>query len=331
MRARLRDESGFSLMEFLISASLLVLVLGTALLPFQVAQNHERNTQNSNDSLSNARTTLDYFEHQLRNVAGQSQLINRATAYDLVFETVDPGTKPAGSQNSRNLMRVRYCLDTTNAPATANSGLLWEQKLTWTTAAVPASLPNANTCPDTTWGVRRIVARNVTNKATAPAPPSTASVTKRGAATSLFSYYPAPASNPPTIAELNLITQIRIDLFTDQSPTDRPYETELTTGAFLRNQNGLPTASFTGTPSAVAGSKQMTLNGSASSDPESLPLTFRWCDVTTVATCDDTTKVGSGALYTYTAPAAGVRKILLQVFDAGGLETDSGPTNVTAP
>jgi hypothetical protein len=81
----------------------------------------------------------------------------------------------------------------------------------------------------------------------------------------------------------------------------------------------------------VTGTKQNTLNAAASSDPENLPLTFRWCDVTSNATCDDTTKVGSGVLYTYTAPAAGTRRILLQVFDAGGLETDSGPTNATAP
>jgi hypothetical protein len=316
-------------MELLIAASLLILVLGTALVPFQVAQNQERNTQNGNDSLSNARTTLDYFEHQLRNVAGQSQLINRATSYDLVFETVDPGTKPSGSQNTRNLMRLRYCLDTTNPPATADSGSLWEQRLTWTTAAVPSAMPSAASCPDTTWGTsRRVAARNVTNKAVAAAGTS---VTRRSVQTPLFTYYPAPVANPPTLTELNLITQIRVDLFTDQSPTDRPYETELTTGAFLRNQNGAPTAIFVATPSTVVGSKQMTLNAAASVDPENLPLTFRWCDVTSVATCDDTTKIGSGVLYTYTAPAAGTRRILLQVFDAGGLETDSGPTNVVAP
>ncbi|MEA2351656.1 MAG: hypothetical protein QOH38_1375 [Thermoleophilaceae bacterium] len=327
MRQRLRDESGFSLMELLIAASLLVLVLGTALVPFQVAQTTERNTQNGNDGLTNARTTLDFLEHQLRNIAGQSQLMNRASSYDLVFETVNPGTKPAGSQNTRNLMRVRYCLDTTNAPATTASASLWEQKLTWTTAAVPSSMPVASACPDNAWGTKRLAARYITNMTVAASSPK---VTRRTATAPLFAYYPAPAGNPPTTAELNLITQIRVDVFTDRDPTDRPFETELASGVFLRNQNGAPTASFTATPGAT-GTKQITLNAAASSDPENLPLTFRWCDVTSNATCDDTTKVGSGVLYTYTAPAAGTRRILLQVFDAGGLETDSGPTNVTAP
>ena len=38
-------------------------------------------------------------------------------------------------------------------------------------------------------------------------------------------------------------------------------------------------------------------------DPEGLPLSYRWCDVTTQTLCDDTTRIGSGVLYTYTAPA----------------------------
>ena len=60
-------------------------------------------------------------------------------------------------------------------------------------------------------------------------------------------------------------------------------------------------------------------------------MTYRWCDVTTVSLCDNTTAVGTGVLYTYTAPAAGNRSILLQVFDSGGLENDAGPTTVVAP
>lgn len=326
---RLRDESGWSLMEFLFAAALMVLVLGTALIPFQVFQTTDRDQQNTNDALDNARTTLDYFTHQLRNVAGQSQLINRATSYDIVFETVNAGTKPAGSQNARNLTRVRYCLNTTTAPNTVTNAQLYEQRLTWTTAAVPSSMPNANACPDSAWGTStRVAASYVTNRATTA---TGVGVTRRAAEAPLFSFYPVPASNPPTTAQLQAITQIRVDLFTDRRPTERPFETELATGVFLRNQNGSPTASFTWAAGGAAGSKKVTLNAAASSDPENLPLTFRWCDVTTVTTCDETTKVGSGVLYTYTAPVAGTRKILLQVFDNGGLETDSQNNSVVAP
>jgi type II secretory pathway pseudopilin PulG len=326
---RLRDESGWSLMEFVFAAALMVLVLGTALTPFQVFQTTDRDQQNTNDALDTARTTLDYFTHQLRNVAGQSQLINRASSYDIVFETVDSGAKPAGSQNTRNLMRVRYCLNTTTAPSSVTSARLYEQKLTWTTAAVPSSMPNANACPDAAWGTTtRAAADFITNRATSA---TAAGVTRRAAEAPLFAFYPVPASNPPTAAQLQAITQIRMDLFVDRSATERPFETELASGVFLRNQNGPPTATFTAVAGGAVGSKKITLNATGSSDPENLPLTYRWCDVTTVTTCDDTTKVGTGVLYTYTAPVSGTRKILLQVFDNGGLETDLQNNNVTAP
>jgi hypothetical protein len=308
-------------MEVQVASALLAVVLGAAIAPFVMLQKTDRVTQNQNDSQDNARTTLDTLQHQLRNVAGQGQLINRASAYDLVYETVDQTAKPAGSKNDRNIMRVRFCLDTTNVPSSVTRGVLWEQKLKWTTAGVPSSMPSSTLCPDTTWGTtRRVVADYITNKTT---------TTLRPAVAPLFAFYPAPSATPTT-AELQAITQVRVDLFTDRRLTEGPHESELTSGVYLRNQNGHPTASFTATP-GTTGTKQIILNAGASTDPENLPLTYRWCDVTTVTTCDDSTKVGSGVQYTYTAPVAGVRKILLQVFDLGGLETDAGPTNATAP
>lgn len=309
-----------SLMEVTLGAAMLSVMLGAAIAPFIGLQKSDRVTQNANDQQDNARTTLDTLQHQLRNIAGQSQLINRAASYDLVYETVDTKAKPSGSKNDRNVMRVRYCLDTTTAPASVSRGVLWEQELRWTTATVPSSMPNAASCPDASWGTRTLAADYITNKTT---------TTKRPAAAPLFAYYPAPSATPTT-TELQAITQVRVDLFTDRRITESPLESELTSGVYLRNQNGQPTASFTATP-GTSGTKQITLNAAASTDPENLPLTYRWCDVTSNATCDDSTKVGTGMNFTYTAPATGTRKILLQVFDLGGLEADAGPTNVTAP
>ncbi|MEA2374528.1 MAG: hypothetical protein QOD53_991, partial [Thermoleophilaceae bacterium] len=298
LRARLStvgDERGWTLAEVLIASAMLIAVLGAALAPLEVFQRTSRVTANANDSLDNVRNTGDNLAHQLRNVAGQSQLVNRAAANDLVFETIDSTPKPSGSQNDRNIMRVRYCLDTTNAPASVTNGRIWEQDLRWTTAAVPVSLPSAALCPDTTWAgsTRHVVADGITNQNTS---------TTRPAVANLFTYF--PAASP-----LTSITSVRFDVFTDRAPLESPRETELTSGVSLRNQNGAPTASFT-TAAGAAGSKQITLNAGASSDPESLPMTYRWCDTTTVTTCDNTTKIGSGVLYTYTAPATGTRKIL---------------------
>jgi type II secretory pathway pseudopilin PulG len=313
MIARLGDEAGFTLMEALIASALLIVVLGAALAPFELLHRTARTTDNQNESQDNARNALAGIVRNLRNTSGQNQLVNLAGSYDMVVETVDPGSKPAGSQNSRNLMRVRYCLDTTSAGSSLTRGRIWEQSFKWTAATPPSTLPSAS-CPDTTWGSSsRIVADYVTNKATSA---------KRPAAAPLFSYFPSATS-------LDTITSIRVTLYSDRSWTQAPGETELTSGILLRNQNGSPTASFTATP-GVAGSQKVTLNAGTSTDPEGLPLTYRWCDVTTVTTCDDTTRVGTGVLYTYTSPVAGTRQIQLQVFDVGGLQSIANLT-VTTP
>lgn len=297
---RLREERGWSMMEVTVTGAMLSLVLGAALAPFQVLQRVDRVTQNQNDSQDNARNTVDSLAHQLRNVMGQTQLIDRANPYDVVFETVDPRFKPAESDNARNLMRVRYCLDTSNAPADASHGRLWEQDLRWTSASDPSTIPGA-ACPDLTFGTRRIVADNITNRISGQDRP-------------LFSY--SPGTSP-----LASITSIRIDLYTDQNPNEAPRETRLTSGVYLRNQNGAPSASATVTPTGLP--RQVTLNGSTSSDPENLPLTYRWCDLSTTSTCDEGTNAGEGQLFTYTLPgASGARNMVLEVFDAGGLESD---------
>ena len=308
-----------TLMEVMMAAALLVVVLGAAIAPFDVLHKTERRTVNQNESQDSARNALAIITRDLRNTSGQNRLINLANPYDMVIETVDPTSKPVGSQNARNLMRVRYCLDTTSSEASLVRGKLWQQNLKWTTAAPPSTMPSA-TCPDTAWGTRQILADHVTNRATAS---TGGQGSKRSSQAALFSYFPNANS-------LDTITSIKVNLYTDKAWTEAPVETELSSGVLLRNQNGAPTASFTATPGA-AGSSKITLNANTSTDPEGLPLTFRWCDVTTQTLCDDTTRIGTAILYTYTAPAAGTRQIQLQVFDVGGLQATAGPLSVTAP
>ena len=309
----LRDQSGMTLMEVTIAAALLVVVLGAAITPFQLLHRTERRTVNQNESQDNARNVMALMMRNLRNTSGQNQLVNLASPYDMVIETVDQSAKPAGSQNARNLMRARYCLDTTTQGASLVRGRIWEQTYKWTTATPPSTLPSAS-CPDTAWGESRIVADHVTNKAT---------WSRRTAAAPLFTYYPNASS-------LDTITSVRVTLYSDRDWNQAPQETELTSGILLRNQNGSPTASFNATPGAV-GSQKITLNANTSTDPEGLPLSYRWCDVTTQPLCDDTTRIGTNVLYTYTAPTTGTRQIKLQVFDVGGLQATAGPLTVTVP
>lgn len=300
-----------SLAEVLIVSVLLVVVLGAALAPFEAMLKVDRRTHAQNDTQRNARGAAAAVVFNLRNLAGQSQLVERATAYDLVFETVDRKAKPSGSQNARNIMRVRYCLNTTAPAASASNGQLWEQTLRWTTAAVPAAMPSAASCPDIFWAgsERRKLSAGITNRV-------------NGQNRSLFAYYPAGAT-------LTQITSIRFDSYTDMDSTDVVQESRLTTGVLLRNQNGAPTASVA---TANTGSRQVRFDATAS-DPESLPLTYRWCDLTANAVCDDVTRVGTSQSYTHTFPAGTsgtTRSMRLVVTDAGGLEVFV-PFNVTVP
>jgi hypothetical protein len=310
---RLRDQRGYTLMEAMLASALFVVVLGAALVPMEMLNRTQRVTTGQNESQDNARNAMTLITRALRNTSGQNQLVNLATPYDLVIETVDTTPKPTGSQNARNLMKVRYCLDT-GSSGTLTDGQLWEQRLKWTSATPPTIMPSA-ACPDPNWGSeRRIVASHLTNQATHA---------KRASQKPVFTYFPNGAT-------LDTITSIRVSLYSDRDWDREPRETELTSGVLLRNQNGAPTASFTAAP-GVAGSRKITLNAGFSTDPEGLPLTFRWCDVTTNSLCDDTTAIGTGILYTYTAPVVGTRKIVLQAFDVGGLQATAGPLTVTAP
>lgn len=309
----LREQGGFTLAEVMMAAALMLVVLGAALTPFELLHRNERVTTQQNEAQDNARQTVGLIARNLRNTSGQNQLVNLASPYDLVVETVDATPKPSGSQNARNLMRVRYCLDTTSTGSSLTNGAIWEQAYKWTTSVPPSAMPSVS-CPDAAWGSRRIIATHITNRAT---------WSKRTAAAPLFTYFPNAAS-------LDTITSVRVRVYSDRDWTQNPPETELTSGILLRNQNGSPTASFDATP-GVAGSKKITLNAGTSTDPEGLPLTYRWCDVTTQTLCDDTTRVGTGVLYTYTAPVIGPRKIQLQVFDVGGLQAIAGPLTVNAP
>jgi type II secretory pathway pseudopilin PulG len=312
--ARLRDESGWTLAELIVSSALLSVVLAAAITPFVVMGRTDRVTQDQNDAQDNARNTMAEMARKLRNVSGQNQLVNLAGPYDVMMETVDPIPPPVGSANARNLMKVRYCLDTASSGASLTNGRIWEQVSRWTTAGVPTTLPGT-ACPDSSWGTsRRILADHVTNRATS---------STRPAAAPLFTYFPSSSN-------LDTLTAIRVSLFVDARWNEAPRESELTSGIFLRNQNGAPTASFTVTAGSP-GTRKLTLNGGTSTDPEGLPLVYRWCDTTTSSVCDSATKVGTGVLYTYTAPAAGARKIVLQVFDVGGLQAAAGPLTVTAP
>jgi type II secretory pathway pseudopilin PulG len=304
MRSRLASESGFSLMELLMAMTLMIVVLGATLSPFDAFQRTAATTQLQNEAQDNVRLTTEAMARALRNVQAQSQAIERASSSDLVFQTTDHLPKPGGSSNAGNIMRVRYCLDAANA----SDGRLIRQVQRWTTSSPPASLPSASSCPDVDWGVEtRVVAEKIVNNDGGPVP--------------VFSY---------GLDSLGRVTMVRTDFQVDADTTRPPGRIALRSGVFLRNQsqNTAPTARFAA--EARTGGT-VYLNGTDSSDPDGDTLTYRWCDVTTNPTCDASTQIGAGATYTYEAPgsAGSSRTLVLRVSDPGGMSHEAAPVTVT--
>jgi type II secretory pathway pseudopilin PulG len=248
-----REEGGVTLVELLVATSLLAIVLTATFRPLGAYERSASQNRAQNEAQGRARVTLDRMARELRNVAGETQFIDQATASDLVYQTIDPLTAPSGT-NSTNLERVRYCLDT-------STQRLWRQTQTWTTAT-PPPVPSMTSCPSSAWTTQTVTADQVTNGSRA-----------------VFTY------NDNT--DLTNINLIHIDIYIDVSPTLRPPESLLSSGVYLRNQNKAPTASFTATPTS---NLHVLLNGSASSDPEGGSLTFKWFDgstqIGTGQTCD---------------------------------------------
>ena len=154
----------------------------------------------------------------LRNLASptiaQPQAVDKAEAYDLVFQTVD-SVGPNTGANAANVKRVRWCLD----QSTPSNEKLYIQEQTWTTQATPAP-PSIGSCPGSGWTTSTIMAAsNITNT---------------------YNGRVAAALHLQLERRSTMITAIHVDLFTDLNPIQAPSETHLTSGVFLRNQNQVP-------------------------------------------------------------------------------------------
>jgi type II secretory pathway pseudopilin PulG len=292
----MRGERGeIGLAQLLVAMVIFAGVLGATLVTFQGFERLNRDANERNAAQDNARTAVDALSRKLRNLASptpqQPQAVDRASSYDIVFQTVN-ANGPNTGLNAANVERVRYCLDISNP----NNEKLWTQEQTWTTLNPPAAPSDVN-CPGTGWDNQRIVASYITNRINGQDRP-------------VFSFN--------SYTSLSDIDAIHVDLYVDDTPTHAPVASRLSSGVFLRNQNRRPTASFTATPSA----KGIVLNGSVSADPEGEPLNYVWYD--------GTTKIGAGITFTYTATAGTSHNITLKVFDPAGLEGDYTISGVVA-
>ena len=310
MTQRARSQAGFTLIEVLLAMTLMLIVFAATLTVFAVMERTSSRNQKLNDAQAQARVITDTLAKRLRNLASPSsgttaadqQPLERAQPQDLVFRSVrSTGTPTAG--NPQNLMRYRYCLGT----ADANRRTLFEQQQTWT-GTLPA-VPSDTACPGSGWTSTRTAARNVVNGARA-----------------VFAYQGSPV--PGTYSELNSVAPadfptaiaLRTTLYLDPDTANPPGEANLTTRVFLRNQNRPPVPDFTWS----AQGRKITLNGSASEDPEGNALKYQWFDNGVALNADP----AFSAIHTFSA-AAGTHVISLRVTDVGNLSADSATKTIS--
>ena len=304
MSCRLREESGFTLVELLLVCTLMLGVLGATLTTFESFQKNTDVNTRQNEAQEEARRSIDYLARELRNLASPTDYdpnsVKRAEADDLIVQSV-AATRPTGSLNLRNTQYVRYCYNTTTSRVV-------RQRLTWTEADAPA-FPAGESCPSTGWEATDFAA-NVVNDSRP-----------------LFTYT-WNGVDPTTI------TEVHTSLWVDVNPGRSPAETTLSTSVFLRNQNRVPVARFS---AAATADGKILLNASESQDPEERSLRYFWYDVDggpTGAACTSAPAgpcVGDGMVFEYDPPAFGTRNLYLVVLDPADLIGEAPTQSVCVP
>jgi prepilin-type N-terminal cleavage/methylation domain-containing protein len=303
-----RSEHGFTLVEMLVAIALTAVVFGSVLTVLDVFQRDNRFNTLRNEAQDSARSALDALARELRNGAAPSSLtpgaLEKAGHNSIVFQTIEPTTKalPEHDENVTNAIRVRYCLNRSNL----QNEILWKQTLKWTKKQAPP-LPTATECPDLNgedYETHVQVAQNIVN-----------AWGGRGEKIPLFKYVPEGVP-------VGEITGVEPEMVIDVNPAQRfPGETQLKTTIDLRNENRPPTAAFT---AKEIGGNIVELNGTQSTDPDGLSLTYTWFD--------NGVQLASRSSLTYTAALEHGSKhtFKLVVATPSGLEasTESAPMTI---
>jgi prepilin-type N-terminal cleavage/methylation domain-containing protein len=331
MRARLparraslggvRDQAGFTLIELLMAMVLTVVVFGATLDVLVNYTNLQTGSTERLDAQNSARLGVDRIVRQLRNIASpvtSPKLLERATPYDIVFQTIGStgGSNSSCGQNTTCDERVRYCIPQDTTPGTASDEQVIGETQTWTTATPPSSPWSSDPtvtipCPDNPLpsGVTKsvVVAPYVTNR--------------YEGRTDRPAFYFNNGSDP---SDLGSVFTVQVDLFVNPTPSVPAAESEIKSGAFLRNQPRSPVASFTSTDTGNGG---VLLNGGTSYSPDGEDLTYSW--TCTSSSCPDNSTLTSSnqGLVDWT-PGAGTYTVQLTVTDQTGL-TQTATQSVT--
>jgi prepilin-type N-terminal cleavage/methylation domain-containing protein len=294
-----RGQEGFTLIELMVSMVLMLVVFGATLTTWDMFQSRAAENMDRASAMAQARQRVDAMSRDMRNLASPTpdapNAVERATAKDVIFLSVDPNGPNAGT-NASNTRRIRYCLDDTDP----QRAVLRSMTQTWTSVA-PPSMPSTTQCAATGgWANGTVVSENIVNSAQSPA-------------VEVFRFDSTPN-----------VRRIGISLLIDENPTGGVRPQRLDSAVYLRNQNLAPVANFTVT--RVAG-RRVLLDGSASADPENEALEYVWFD--NGVKVDDVT--GPTGVHTVPGTGASTRTIGLEVYDPGKLKGTATTQQVTVP
>lgn len=255
MRSLRKQESGFTLVELLVASSLMLVVLSATLTSFNRFLDNNRRSEQLNELQDGVRLIADRMVQQLRNLAnpqsGNVSTINYAGKKRIVFQTTDPSKQ-----------WVSYCLNT-------SSKIIWYQTSTKSTIGDQVAEESAGRCPSQStsastadWSRSVQIGPNITNTDSR----------------ALFSYATASGAVDPTTlpytsaAQTSLLTRVSVNIYVDNDTTKAPGEANIQTGAYMRNQNQTPTASF----NVFKNGTVFQFDGTLSDDPEDRTLTYSW-------------------------------------------------------
>jgi type II secretory pathway pseudopilin PulG len=316
--SRLRRQEGLMLIELLIAMAMMLIVFGATLTILQVVTNDQTATDERNQAQDRARLAMDQIGRQLRNIASpltSPKLIERASSYEIVFQTVGPASLVSGS-NTTGAERVRYCIPT-DPSGSASNEQLYQQTQTWTTSSAPSTIPwSSSSCPDTapSDGVsatgKYTVVPYIVNR-------------YKGADRPAFYF-----NNGSAPSDLSTITSVQMDMFVNPTPSVSAAQAELKSGVYLRNEVQSPVAQFTSTPTGNGG---VLLNGGISYSPDGGNLSYSWsCTFPSPCPKSSTLSGASDALVISWSPGIGTYTVQLTVTDSSGLtNTYSSQVTVT--
>jgi len=309
----LRRHDGFTLVELLVAMTISLVVFGATLSILDSYLRQSSAAAKRLDAQDQARLAVDRIVRDLRNVSSPlttPKLLERATPYDVVFQTIGAPSGGA-SGNVSGIQRVRYCIPQDSSGGSASQEKLIAQTQTWTTST-PAANPWTSdpsqtvACPDPTFaGGYTALAPSVVNRY------------QQASGYPAFSFNNGLDGNSVAAADLPQISTIQVNLRVNPTPSLGGATTQIRSSVYLRNKQHAPVAQFT---YAATGRGGVILNAGQSYSPDNEQLSYAWACTSTPCASAGTLAIASSGLVSW-QPGAGTYSVALTVTDQTGVQT----------